>query len=142
MFLEFKKSLLRSQSFISNQNKSFLSSDAKRFCPVRYAAMLRWFKVARDSIAYIEPKVNSLFYHNGAKKTRPSCSIDVAMSLDPNEAVQSYQSSESWCGSPAQYNIPFFVDRMGPIYFEWAVSAHEGLPGHHLQIQGYLENFR
>ncbi|KAK3699407.1 hypothetical protein QZH41_018565 [Actinostola sp. cb2023] len=115
---------------------------AKKFCPVRYATMQKWFKVARKSIAHVQPWVDRLFYHTGPKKTKPSCSVDVQMSLDPAEAVQSYQSSQSWCEVPASYNIPFFVDRMGPIYTELAVSAHEAWPGHHLQIQGYLENFR
>lgn len=104
--------------------------------------MMRWFKVAKDSMSYIKPKVKSLFYNSGLKKTIPSCPIDVFMSLDPNDGVQSYISSESWCDGPAKYFIPFFVDRMGPKYFEWSVSVHEGLPGHHLQVQGHLENFR
>lgn len=104
--------------------------------------MQKWFKIARESMADIHPKVSHLFYNKGPKKTRPSCSIDVQMSLDPSEGVQSYQASESWCPSPAHYNIPFFVDRMGPTYAERAVSAHEASPGHHLQLQGHLENFR
>lgn len=33
-----------------------------------------------------------------------------------------------------RYNIPFFLDNMGPLYSEWSVNAHEARPGHHTQV--------
>ncbi|XP_031554857.1 uncharacterized protein LOC116291787 [Actinia tenebrosa] len=151
---EFKKYINRPEMFLNEKpfpaNESderahqICSSmrDAERFCPVRYAAMQKWFKIAREGMNHIEPLLTDLFYHlPGPKKTTPSCPVDVSISFDPSAGVQSYHRSQSWCPSPAQYNLPFFVDRMGPKYAEWSVSAHEARPGHHLQLQGYEENF-
>ncbi|EDO36462.1 predicted protein [Nematostella vectensis] len=133
----------RGQSALRYRGQSTLRyRDAQRFCPKRYETMLKWIKVAKDSIDYINPKLKPLFHHEGPMKTTPSCPVSLAISFNPAQGVQSYAPSQSWCPRPAYYYIPFFVDRMGPPYAEWAVSAHEARPGHHLQIQGFIENFR
>ena len=33
-----------------------------------------------------------------------------------------------------RYNVPFFLENMGPIFSEWTVNAHEARPGHHTQV--------
>ena len=52
------------------------------------------------------------------------------------------KQSTSTCKGPGKYKVPFFVDRMGPRFMEFTVNAHEASPGHHIEGQGYVENFR
>jgi len=60
---------------------------------------------------------------------------------NPTAGVPSYLESDEDCTEPASYFIPFFKDRMGPTYEDYNTNFHEARPGHHLQIQGFLENF-
>lgn len=115
---------------------------AREFCPVRYAAMQRWFKFSRSTLSQIEPKLLQMFHWPlGPRKTTPVCPVAIAVNFMPTSSAQTYTTSYRTCKKPAFFRIPFFLDRMGPKYSEWTTSAHEARPGHHLQSQGYVENF-
>lgn len=115
---------------------------AQIYCPQRYKTMLKWLDLSRNTMSRLLPKLTDLFYFTGNKTTVPTCPVAMEMSFNPLQPVQSYSTSGSSCQSPSKYKVPFFVDRMGPKYFEFTVNAHEASPGHHLQSQGYVENFR
>ena len=117
-------------------------SAAQIYCPQRYKTMLKWLDLSRNTMSRLLPKLTGLFYFTGNKTTVPTCPVAMEMSFNPLQPVQSYSTSGSSCQSPSKYKVPFFVDRMGPKYFEFTVNAHEASPGHHLQSQGYVENFR
>ena len=119
----------------------FLSA-AQVYCPERYKAMMKWLDFSRNTLALIRPKLTRLVYYTGNKTTAPSCPASVAIRFNPLVSVQGYSGSTSSCQEPSRIKVPFFVDRMGPRFFEYTVSAHEASPGHHLQSQGYIENFR
>ncbi|XP_022779081.1 uncharacterized protein LOC111320683 isoform X1 [Stylophora pistillata] len=114
---------------------------AQNYCPERYKTMLKWLDLSRKTMSRILPKLTGLFYFTGNKTTVPTCPVAMEISFVPLQPVQSYSSSTSSCRTPGKYNVPFFVDRMGPKYFEFTVNALEASPGHHLQSQGYKENF-
>lgn len=117
-------------------------SGARKFCPHRYAAMQRWFDFSRSTLSQLEPKLLRMFHWPlGPRKTTPVCPVEVAINFTPSTSAQSYTSSSRSCSQPAWFRMPFFLDRMGPKYSEWTTSAHEARPGHHLQSQGYVENF-
>ncbi|XP_015772663.1 PREDICTED: uncharacterized protein LOC107350921 [Acropora digitifera] len=115
---------------------------ARKFCPVRYAALQRWFEFSRSTLSQLEPKLLQMFYWpRGPLKTTPVCPVAISANFMPTTSAQTYSSSFRTCMRPASFRIPFFLDRMGPKYSEWTTSAHEARPGHHLQSQGHLENF-
>ena len=121
---------------------AFLLSAAQLHCPERYKSMLKWLDLSRNTLARIRPKLARLFYFTGNKKTLPSCPVAMEMRFNPLISIQGYSSSTSACKAPGKYKVPFFVDRMGPKFFEFTVNAHEASPGHHTQSQGYKENFQ
>ena len=122
--------------------KWFFISAARKFCPVRYAALQRWFEFSRSTLSQLEPKLLQMFYWpRGPLKTTPVCPVAISANFMPTTSAQTYSSSFRTCMRPASFRIPFFLDRMGPKYSEWTTSAHEARPGHHLQSQGHLENF-
>ena len=82
----------------------------------------------------LEPKTVSMFYITGPKQTTPKCPVTLKPDLNPSSGIQSYDQSTKSCDKPATYNIPFFPEKMGPKSEEWTVSAHEMIPGHHLQV--------
>jgi len=115
---------------------------ARDFCPVRYAAMQRWFEFSRSTLSQLEPKLLQMFHWPlGPLKTTPVCPVAIAVNFMPSTSAQTYTSSYRTCNQPALFRMPFFLDQMGPRYSEWTTSAHEARPGHHLQSQGHVENF-
>ncbi|EDO43630.1 predicted protein [Nematostella vectensis] len=113
------------------------------YCPTRYAALKEWFKSSFSTLSMIQPRLLRMFHWMvGPRKTTPVCPVAMATSFEPSNGAQSYRSSGYTCRFPARYYLPFFLDRMGPKYSEWTVNAHEAMPGHHVQSQGYFENFR
>ena len=83
----------------------------------------------------IRPKLSRLFYDSGQKKTLPDCGIQVVPWYHSEAVFQSYSESKGInCTAPSLQMLPFFVDNFGPIYTEWTTSAHEQLPGHHLEV--------
>ena len=128
--------------YLANVGVLFDIPAAREFCPVRYAAMQRWFEFSRSTLCQIEPKLLRMFHWPlGPLKTTPVCPVAIAVNFMPTTSAQSYTSSYRSCNQPAFYRMPFFLDRMGPKYSEWTTSAHEARPGHHLQSQGRMENF-
>ena len=85
-------------------------------------------------MSLISPKIVDMFYFTGDKDSTPNCPVDLRPDFNPSTGVQSYSSSDPTCSKPAYYNIPFFMDKMGPKSSEWSISAHEVRPGHHLEV--------
>ena len=116
---------------------------AKIYCPVRYATLEKWIAYAQSTLSMLQPKLIEMFHWLvGPKKTTPICPVSMASNFVPSSGAQSYSSYGPKCRRPGMYFLPFFLDRMGPKYSEWSVNAHEAMPGHHLQSQGYAENFQ
>lgn len=118
------------------------TSEAKIYCPVRYSTLEKWFAYSQSAMSMFQPKLIKMFHWMiGPKKTTPICPVSMATNFVPSSGSPSYLTFGSKCSRPATYFLPFFLDRMGPKYSDWTVNAHEALPGHHLQSQGYAENF-
>ena len=82
----------------------------------------------------LDPKTVDMFYFTGPKHTTPNCPIDLVPDLNPSSGAQSYEGSDRFCSRNALYNIPFFLENLGPRFSEWSVNAHEARPGHHTQV--------
>lgn len=115
---------------------------AKKYCPKRWEALQNWFKEARMVMSMLYPKIVDMFYFAGDKHSTPNCPINLTPDLNPSSGIQSYDGSDSMCLKATRYNIPFFLDRMGPKFSEWSINSHEARPGHHIQIQGVREHFK
>ncbi|KAL9986426.1 hypothetical protein ACROYT_G000573 [Oculina patagonica] len=151
---EFKKKLNSSDNYFndkafpdneSNDKAHELCSGvdgAKKFCPERWKALQSWFKEARMVMSMLYPKITDMFYFAGDKHSTPNCPVALVPDLNPSSGIQSYDGSDPMCHEPARYNIPFFLNRLGPKFSEWSINAHESRPGHHIQIQGFREHFR
>lgn len=85
-------------------------------------------------MSLLEPKTIPMFHFTGDKATTPACPVDLQPNLNPSSGAQSYSSSNAECSRSARYNIPFFLDNLGPRFQEWSVNAHEARPGHHTQV--------
>ena len=85
-------------------------------------------------MSFLEPKTIPMFYFTGDKATTPTCPVDLQPNLNPSSGAQSYRLSNSGCTRSAKYNIPFFLENLGPRFSEWSVNAHEARPGHHTQV--------
>ena len=91
--------------------------------------------VSTQTMNLIRPKLSRLFYDSGQKKTLPDCGIQVVPWYHSEAVFQSYRESKGVnCKAPSLQMLPFFVDNFGPTYTEWTTSAHEQLPGHHLEV--------
>ncbi|XP_078369460.1 uncharacterized protein LOC144653347 isoform X2 [Oculina patagonica] len=114
---------------------------AKKYCPKRWAAIQLWFAESRKVMSLLEPKTIPMFHFTGDKATTPACPVDLRPDLNPSSGAQSYSRNNADCTNSAKYNIPFFLDNLGPRFQEWSVNAHEARPGHHTQVQGNIEHF-
>ncbi|XP_068693508.1 uncharacterized protein [Montipora foliosa] len=114
---------------------------AMKFCPKRWEALRKWFKVSREAMSFLEPKTVNMFFFTGKNDTTPSCPVELVPDFNPSSASQSYENSGARCPHNCRYNVPFFLENMGPIFSEWTVNAHEARPGHHTQVQGFVEHF-
>ena len=83
----------------------------------------------------LDPKTVGMFYFTGPEHTTPNCPIDLIPDLNPSSGAQSYEGSDRYCSRNALYNIPFFLENLGPRFSEWSVNAHEARPGHHTQVR-------
>lgn len=115
--------------------------DAAKFCPHRWAVLQKWFENNRQIMKKARPAVDHLFHTKGPMKTTPNCLVKLVPEYNPTNGVPSYLESDPQCSEPASYFLPFFKDDMGPKYEDYNTNFHEARPGHHLQIQGFLENF-
>ena len=86
-------------------------------------------------MSMLDPKTVDMFYFTGSKHTTPNCPIDLNPDLNPSSGAQSYEGSDVDCSTNALYNIPFFLENLGPRFSEWSVNAHEARPGHHTQVR-------
>ena len=89
-------------------------------------------------MSFLEPKTIPLFYFTGEKATTPTCPVEMQPNLNPSSGAQSYQNADAGCTRSAKYNIPFFLENLGPTFSEWSVNAHEARPGHHTQVMPVL----
>ena len=76
----------------------------------------------------------SLFYLTGPKKTVPECAVEVKPDFNPSVSFHHYVPTYKGCSGKAIHYLPFFLDNYGPIYSEWTTTAHETLPGHHMEV--------
>jgi len=115
---------------------------AKIHCPNRWKAMMKWFSFAQMAMSMHDPNTVDFFYFTGEKKSTPSCPVKLRPDFNPSSGAQSYDNSDPNCTYPCFYNIPFFLEDLGPKFSEYSVNAHEARPGHHTQVQGLTEHFR
>ncbi|KAL9986423.1 hypothetical protein ACROYT_G000570 [Oculina patagonica] len=87
-------------------------------------------------MSLLEPKTIPMFYFTGDKATTPTCPVDMRPNFNPSSGVQTYSHSDADCTRSAKYNVPFFLENLGPRFMEWSVNSHEARPGHH--TQGYV----
>lgn len=106
---------------------------AKRNCPVRYDAMMRWFKYVQSILARLDTLTVNMFYMSGSRLTTPGCPVKMVAKFNPSSGSQSYSSSAS-CRRPCHYQLPFFLKLPGPKYNAFSVAGHETRPGHHTQV--------
>jgi len=151
---EFKKKLNASDNYFNDKPFPGNESDneahercrsiekAKKYCPERWTALQSWFKEAQMVMSMLYPKITDMFHFAGDKHSTPNCPVALRPDLNPSSGIQSYDGSYPMCLKPAHYNIPFFLDRLGPKFSEWSINSHESRPGHHIQIQGFREHFR
>jgi len=112
---------------------------AKKYCPKRWAALELWMAESRKVMSLLAPKTIPLFHFTGDKATTPICPVDMQPNLNPSSGAQSYQSAGADCTQSAKYNLPFFLENLGPRFSEWSVNAHEARPGHHTQVSVLLD---
>lgn len=83
----------------------------------------------------IRPKMTPLFSGIGPMKTIPDSAIKVVPWYHLEAVFHQYvESNSASCQTPSLHMLPFFIDNFGPKYTEWTTTAHEQLPGHHLEV--------
>lgn len=110
---------------------------ARAFCPVRWRALQKWINYTKQVAEVLTPKIKDLFYDSSSKRTTPSCGISVSGDFNPLACFHGYDAK-----CPASQTLPFFMDDFGPKYTEYTTASHEQLPGHHLEVQGFSDNFQ
>lgn len=114
---------------------------AKENCPKRYEAVMEWFSMARAVTAEAIPLTVDMFHYGGKHRSTPSCPVDMQADFNPYSGAQSYQTADYACSRTGKYNVPFWMDNLGPIWSEYGINIHEAVPGHHTQTQGKVELF-
>ncbi|KAK3740555.1 hypothetical protein QZH41_014957, partial [Actinostola sp. cb2023] len=115
-------------------SKCISMETAKVHCPVRWQGMVNWFSYVKELTTILRYKVLKLFHFVGPKASVPSCPVEVRAHFNPATAAAVYGDADVNCSTTAKYYIPFFLQNVGPKSDEWTVSAHEMIPGHHLQV--------
>lgn len=116
---------------------------ARAYCPERWRAMQDWIANTKNTMnKNIRPILDPLFYADGAKRTIPSCPMDVVPFYNPYTSFHAYHPGSKDCKVKATQALPFFLDKFGPKWTEYTTTAHEQLPGHHLEVQSFEELFR
>ena len=85
-----------------------------------------------------DPNTVDLFYFTGDQHSTPNCPVKLRIDFNPSQGAQSYDSSDANCTTPCYYNIPFFLENLGPKFSEYSVNAHEARPGHHTQVKKFF----
>ena len=81
-----------------------------------------------------DPNTVNFFYFSGERHSTPNCPVKLRPDFNPSSGAQSYDGSDGNCTRPCYYNIPFFLEYVGPKFSEYSVNAHEARPGHHTQV--------
>ncbi|RMX39595.1 hypothetical protein pdam_00004022, partial [Pocillopora damicornis] len=119
------------------------SESAEEFCPKRWEAMQKWMENTKDTMTnHITPVLAANFHSSGPKKTIPVCGVDLYASFQPYASYHSYGIGAKDCSYKGSQALPFFMDRFGPKWTEYTTTAHEQMPGHHLEVQSYTEYFQ
>ena len=134
-----KQPFPQNESFAEAKKNCHGIAKAKKFCPKRWEALQIWFDEEAKLLSELDPKTHNLFHFTGQKRTTPNCPIKLVPSFKPLSAL-SYRGSTN-CMRSAEIALPFLNDNYGPRYQGLSINSHEGRPGHHTQVQGYLENF-
>ncbi|KAK2571317.1 hypothetical protein P5673_003897 [Acropora cervicornis] len=113
---------------------------ASVFCPVRWKTLQKWIDSTKQTASFLKPKIKPLFYDAPPNKTTASCGISARGEYNPTVCFHGYVENLG-CKVSAYQTLPFFMDNFGPKYTEYTTTAHEQSPGHHLEVQGYAENF-
>jgi len=113
---------------------------ARVFCPTRWRALQKWINSTKHVASFLKPKLDPLFYDSAPKKTTPSCGISVKGEYNPEICFHGYEINMG-CKVSAYQTLPFFMNNFGPKYTEYTTTSHEQLPGHHLEVRGFEENF-
>ena len=85
----------------------------------------------------IGPVYKPLFYRSGPKNTVPVCPVDVISWFHPHVRFHGYAPGSKDCKVNATQGLPFFADNFGPKWTEFTTTAHEQLPGHHLEVGAF-----
>ncbi|KAL9959511.1 hypothetical protein ACROYT_G032838 [Oculina patagonica] len=145
--LESRDSFFNDKFFPANESgeEAFMkcadTQGAQAYCPVRWKALQKWINSTKQVAKLLKPKLKSLFYDSSPKKTMPSCGISVKGEYNPEICFHGYEVNYD-CKVSAYQTLPFFMDNFGPKYTEYTTTSHEQLPGHHLEVQGFTENFK
>ena len=91
-------------------------------------------------MSMLYPKITHMFHFAGDKHSTPNCPVELRPDLNPSSGIQSYGITDPLCLKPAHYNIPFFLERLGPKSSEWSINSHEARPGHHIQVNSWNKN--
>ena len=90
----------------------------------------------------IHSKLTSVFHFTGPMTSSPNCPIKITPHYNPSNGAMYFQQSDASCSVPAEFGLPFFLEKYGPMFQEWSVVGHEGRPGHHFQYQGNIRLFK
>eukprot|EP00794_Sanderia_malayensis_P012306 gene12306-13575_t len=123
------------------QKKCANPKRAEKNCPKRWKALKKWFEFSKETMKNISKKLPDLFYQSGPKRSVPQCQITLVPDFNPSAGVPSYIEGDDHCMETGKYFIPFFNEKNGPSYEDTTTNGHEARPGHHLQSQGFVENF-
>lgn len=116
---------------------------AQAYCPQRWKAMQAWINnVVKTMSNNIKPVIDPLFYNSGPKRTVPACAMDCVAWYQPYASFHSYNPGSKDCKTKATQGLPFFLAKFGPKWTEFTTTAHEQLPGHHLEVQSFIEYFQ
>ena len=107
---------------------------ARLYCPVRYKAMVDWFKYVETILSTLYPKTRHMFYYTGERATTPNCPVKLVAKFNPSSGSQSYGGAGASCSRPSYYYLPFYLTPPGPKYNAMSVAGHEARPGHHTQV--------
>ena len=86
---------------------------------------------------HITPVLAANFHSSGPKKTIPVCGVDLYASFQPYASYHSYGIGAKDCSYKGSQALPFFMDRFGPKWTEYTTTAHEQMPGHHLEVSDF-----
>lgn len=100
--------------------------------------LLKWCYIVLAVLSSLAPKTTNMFHHTGNKQSTPNCPVLLVANFNPGTGSQSYSSSGKSCSRASHYRLPFYLKDMGPRYNAISVGAHEARPGHHTQVNRFI----